>query len=77
MVWLNIVKMPMRKTLKLTTKARTKSEYVTGMSESGVTGKVGEALGAAGAGVVWPATSVKEARATKAERAEWAMMATN
>jgi hypothetical protein len=47
------------------------------MLESGVAGKVGWVLGAAGAGVVWPATSVKEARATKAERAEWAMMATN
>jgi hypothetical protein len=77
LVWLNTVNMRLRKALKSLQKTRTISEYVTGMSESGVAGKVGCVLGAAGAGVVWPATSVKEARATKAERAEWAMMATN
>ena len=39
---------------------------------SGVAGNVGTvpAVVDAGAGVVWPATSVKEASATRAERAE-------
>jgi hypothetical protein len=47
------------------------------METSGVTGNVGRApaVVVAGAGVVWPATRVKEARAMRAERAEWAIMA--
>lgn len=42
------------------------------METSGVAGNVGRApdVVAAGAGVVWPATRVKEARATRAKRAE-------
>jgi hypothetical protein len=46
----------------------------------GVAGNVGTVPAAVcvGAGVVdWPATSVKEARATRAERVERAIMATN
>jgi len=55
---------------------RTKAEYGKISESRGVAGNVGRVL-AAGAAVVWPATSFKETRATRAERAERAITATN
>jgi len=58
---------------------RTKLLYGKSCETSGVAGNVGTPLAAvcAGVGVDWPATSIKEARARRAERAERAITATN
>jgi hypothetical protein len=64
-----------KKNVGLSVKMRTKAVYGKISETSGVAGNVGTPLAAVcvGAAVDWPATSVKEARATRAERVERAI----
>jgi len=72
--------MSIEKHLNYQGEKRTKAVYGKSSETSGVAGSVGTPFAAAvcvGAAVDWPATSVKEARATRVERAERAITATN